>query len=440
MRGRRDWWQRPVWVPVLLLLSTLLTLLAPHPRWVGLLLVAVIRAASLWPGRVAWGVAALSTLLLALLLWQLQAATLVTLSFAFLWLGIALFTVAGTLGNATLRARSLATSNRELKEAQERLTALYQIALAVSTTPEPEGVIAALLDRLGALGYDAIQIFLQGEEGGGFAVAASSGTPRLPTERILRAAMKRGVMDRAEPLVVTQAAWVSACIPLTFRGRAMGMLYVERAEDDGFTEWDLTMLQTAAKGASVRLVNAQLYEKARRLAITDPITELYNYRYYQEQVALHLRQAQLLGAPFALLMIDLDFFKQCNDTYGHVTGDAVLRQVGHLLMDSVRDSDLCFRYGGEEFTIILPGSEREQARSVAERIRVRIREEQFYTSSGRPIEMGMSVSIGVVSYPDDGLTDGDLILAADRAMYRAKALGRDRVVAGGDGSSSAALA
>jgi diguanylate cyclase (GGDEF)-like protein len=433
MPNHGGWWRHPAWVPLLLGTCLLLTLYAPSPLWIGLLLIAVIRAARQWPGRIAWGVAVLSVVLLGSLLLRIRQAAMDPLLLpAFLWLGVALLTVAGTLGYATQQARSLAATNRELRAVQERLDALYQITLAVSTTLEPSGVLAAVLDRLGALGYDAMQIFLWQEEDGEMRLAAERGTPRLSPELILR-----GVADRTEPFVITQATGISAFIPLTNEGRILGLLYVERAEDDGFTESDLAMLGTAAKGASARLVNAQLYEKARVLAITDPITELYNYRYYQEKVSAHLREAQLSGAPFALLMIDLDYFKQCNDTYGHVTGDAVLRQVAKLLKDSCRETDLCFRYGGEEFTILLPEVDRELARSVAERIRARIQAEQFYTSSGRPIEMDMSVSIGVVTYPDDGLTAGDLILAADHAMYRAKAMGRNRVVAGGDAVSSA---
>lgn len=436
MPNHGGWWRHPAWVPLLLIAALLLPLLAPSPFWVGLLLVAVIRAARQWPGRIAWGVAGLSVLILAA---QFAAVRLsgmqpiVANGFAFVWLAVTLVTVAGTLGYATQRTRSLVAKNRELKAAQERLDALYQIALAISTTLEPGGVLSAVLDRLGALGYDAMQILLKDEETRAFNLVASRGTPRLSTDRVLRAEARGGLVERGEPFIVAQGAWVSAFIPLNFEGKVLGLLYVERAEDDGFTESDLTMLSTAAKGASARLVNAQLYEQARLLAITDPITELFNYRHYQEQVALHLRQAQLSGASFALLMIDLDHFKQCNDTYGHVTGDAVLRQVAALLKESCRDGDLCFRYGGEEFTIILPGVGPETAHRVAERVRTRVREEQFFTSSGRPIELGLSVSIGVASYPEDGLTDVDMILAADRYMYRAKALGRDRVVAGGDG-------
>ncbi|HLO01700.1 MAG TPA: hypothetical protein VK191_01095, partial [Symbiobacteriaceae bacterium] len=282
MPNRGGWWRHPVWVPLLLVSTALLALFAPSPLWMGLLLIAVIRAARQWPGRIAWAVAGLSVLLLGLLLLQIRLEGLKpgpVISFAFLWIAIALFTVAGTLGYATQRTHSLAAKNLELKEAQERLNALYQIALAVSTTLEPGGVLAAVLDRLGALGYDAMQILLKNEETGAFSLAASSGTPRLPTDRILRAEARGGLVERAEPFVIAQGAWVSAFIPLTYEGRVLGLLYVERAEDDGFTEWDLTMLNTAAKGASARLVNAQLYEKARLLAITDPITELFNYRY-----------------------------------------------------------------------------------------------------------------------------------------------------------------
>lgn len=442
MPSQGGWWRHPVWVPLLLGASLLLTLFAPSPLWVGLLLIAVIRAARQWPGLIAWGVAALSVLILLFQLVAIRPAgmqPLAAIDFAYLWIGVTLVTVTGTLGYATRRARSLAAKNRELKAAQERLDALYQITLTASTTLEPAGVLTALLDRLGALGYDAMQVLLRTEESGECTQVASRGTPRFSTERVLRTEARTGLIERAEPFIVTQGSCVSAFIPLSYEGQVLGLLYVERAANDGFTESDLTMLSTAAKGASARLVNAQLYEKARLAAIMDPITELFNYRHYQEQVGLHLRQAQLSGAPFGVLMIDLDHFKSFNDTYGHVTGNAILRQVAGLLKESCRDGDLCFRYGGEEFTIILPGVGREAAGRVAERIRVRIGEEQFVTSSGRPIEMGMSVSIGVATYPEDGLTDVDLMLAADRNMYRAKALGRNRVVSGGEGVGSASV-
>jgi diguanylate cyclase (GGDEF)-like protein len=429
------WWRHPLVVPALLVLTLVLATLFPTPLWIGLLLVAVIAAARQWPGWIAWGVAGLSVLLLGVLLWRLHSAAVnpeLLYRVAFLWIAISLLTVAGTLGHATARNRSYARKNQELKEAQQRLDALYQITMAISTTLEPGGILAVVLERLAALGYDNAAILLTDEVTGELSLASVRGRTRLDPEKILRSAGLAGALQRVEPLVIQEPAFLCAFIPLSYEGKGLGLIYVERAADDGFTEADLTMLSTAAKGASARLVNARLYQQTRLLAITDPITELFNYRHYREQVAAHLRHSQLSGEPFALLMIDLDFFKHCNDTYGHVTGDAVLNQLGRILRDSCRDGDLCFRYGGEEFAVILPGVDREQARRVAERIRTRVREHRFLTSSGRPIDFPLSVSIGAVSYPDDGLTDIDLILAADRAMYRAKAGGRDRVVAGGD--------
>jgi len=174
------------------------------------------------------------------------------------------------------------------------------------------------------------------------------------------------------------------------------------------------MLQTAA----VRLSRAEID------AITDALTGLYNHRYLHERLSEELHRARELRRPLSLLFCDLDHFKGYNDTLGHSAGDAVLREVAHVIEQSVRNVDVAARYGGEEFVVLLVETGRETALEVAERIRERLHAAGF-SANGVPLTM----SIGVAGYPDDADGREDLLNKADRAMYLAKRRGRDLVAA-----------
>ena len=177
------------------------------------------------------------------------------------------------------------------------------------------------------------------------------------------------------------------------------------------------MLQTAA----VRLSRAEID------AITDSLTGLYNHRYLHERLSEELHRARELQRPLSVLFCDLDHFKGYNDSNGHSAGDTVLREVAHVIEQSVRNIDIAGRYGGEEFVVLLVETERETALTVAERIRERIRAAGF-TANGVPL----TVSIGVAGYPVDGDRREDLLNKADWAMYLAKRRGRDQVASFGE--------
>ncbi len=179
-----------------------------------------------------------------------------------------------------------------------------------------------------------------------------------------------------------------------------------------------SMLQTAA----VRLSRAEID------AITDALTGLYNHRYLHERLSEELHRARELQRPLSVLFCDLDHFKGYNDTNGHSAGDAVLREVSHVIEQSVRNVDVAGRYGGEEFVVILVETDREEAFAVAERIRTRLKEAGF-TANGVPL----TVSIGISGYPDDADRREDLLNKADWAMYLAKRRGRDQVATFGEG-------
>lgn len=174
--------------------------------------------------------------------------------------------------------------------------------------------------------------------------------------------------------------------------------------------------------------NARLYT----IAITDELTHLFTQRHFRHCIDRAFLKFEKYGEKIAFLMLDIDNFKKINDTYGHMTGDSVLKEVARRILYSVRDSDLVFRYGGEEFTVILPSTDVSGGESVAERIRRNIEGSVFEKEKQ---DLRVTISIGVSTCPDHAQTARDLIISADKALYEAKASGKNRVVISGGGKN-----
>jgi len=173
------------------------------------------------------------------------------------------------------------------------------------------------------------------------------------------------------------------------------------------------------------LIKSRDFEQQYTLATTDGLTELYNHRYFQEQMQMQVEQSKRYDSPFSLIIIDIDHFKKFNDIFGHQSGDAVLKQVAITLKKNVRATDIVCRYGGEEMSIILPNTSYEEALSTAEKICIIISEKKFKLNHDR--ESNVTVSIGVATFPYDGETISDIIEAADKRLYNAKNTGRNKV-------------
>ncbi len=161
------------------------------------------------------------------------------------------------------------------------------------------------------------------------------------------------------------------------------------------------------------------------LATTDGLTELYNHRYFQEQMLQNIETGKRYERPFSLIMIDIDFFKKFNDTYGHQSGDAVLRQVAQILKKNVRSSDIVCRYGGEEMSIILTNTDNENAIFTAEKICHAVSEHPLKLVNGNDVQV--TISLGVSTYPQNGQTPQEMIKYADDCLYIAKQNGRNQV-------------
>ena len=216
------------------------------------------------------------------------------------------------------------------------------------------------------------------------------------------------------------------CLPLTSRERHLGVIYFYRADRDTFTPEEIDLLATFASLAAQGIENARLYAYAQEQARTDALTGLDNRREFQRRLGEEIERARRNGRPLSLLMLDIDHFKRVNDEYGHLAGDAVLRDVSKLLGSQVRSIDRVCRYGGEEIAVILPETPLVGAANVAERMRAAVEAQPFDINADVPVHI--TVSIGIGCCPAQADSAQMLVAAADAAMYAAKQGGRNRVV------------
>jgi diguanylate cyclase (GGDEF)-like protein/PAS domain S-box-containing protein len=216
------------------------------------------------------------------------------------------------------------------------------------------------------------------------------------------------------------------CVPILAQGEALGILHVQATDKDpNMGEAELSFKTTFAAQVGLSVANIRLREALRAQSTRDPLTGLYNRRYLQEILDREIRRAIRAAQGLGILMLDLDHFKNFNDTYGHEAGDAVLREAASFLVRSVRAEDFVCRYGGEEFVVVLPTADLRAAEARAVRIREKLRE-LVVIHNGRSLGL-ITASIGVAALPHHGTNEKDLLQAADAALYRAKREGRDRV-------------
>ncbi len=219
------------------------------------------------------------------------------------------------------------------------------------------------------------------------------------------------------------------CVPIKIKDndeiRTIGALEVvnPRNEKGFYDNEDVEMLQALACLAAVSIENAQAYQNA----ITDRLTKLYNFGYFQDQLTREIYRAARYGSEFSLVMIDVDYFKDFNDTHGHLVGNEALKHLAHILIAAVRESDIIARYGGEEFAVILPETYKEEAHHFSERFRKKIAATPLKLP-GMKKQIGITVSIGIASFPVDGKTAEQVFLSADSALYTAKKQGRNQTV------------
>ncbi|RMG48941.1 MAG: sensor domain-containing diguanylate cyclase [Acidobacteria bacterium] len=213
--------------------------------------------------------------------------------------------------------------------------------------------------------------------------------------------------------------------PLISRGRVIGVALVAEPRGGRFRPGDIELIRTLLEPAAIALDNAQLFRKLEERTVTDDLTGLYNARFMENYLRRETKRAVRYGHPVSLLFIDLDGFKQVNDVHGHMAGSRTLEEVGDILKRDTRDIDVAARWGGDEFTVVLPDTGAEGAMKMAERLRERISSHRYLASLG--LDVRISASIGVAAFPEHGTTAEQLLAAADAAMYRVKGAGKNGV-------------
>ncbi|MFG3686092.1 diguanylate cyclase [Micromonospora sp. NPDC047740] len=209
---------------------------------------------------------------------------------------------------------------------------------------------------------------------------------------------------------------------------ALGVLALyDRLGAEEFADDDLVTLRTFAAHAAVAVENVRVHEETQRLSLTDPLTGLWNYRYLRESIRREVERANRFGRMLSVLALDLDRFKDVNDTWGHAAGDAVLVEFARRVRGEIREVDLAFRQGGEEFVVLLPETDARGATIVAERLGAVVRDQPVPVDGhgGEPVRVAVTVSIGIAVYPDHAAGGQQVLDAADDALYAAKAAGRD---------------
>lgn len=236
--------------------------------------------------------------------------------------------------------------------------------------------------------------------------------------------------ERSAPIIVSTAhrRWhlekvpnleSTAAVPVKVGDKLLGVLLVGKYLPHAFSFENVRFLEALAGQAAISIQNAKLYWQTKEWASLDGLTGIYNYRYFSERLDVEWNRAVRYEKPLSLVMVDIDLFKSVNDTYGHLSGDKILRDFAGLLKKHTRETDVVARYGGEEFVIILSETHYNDAYTVAEKLR-QVTEETPFKVEEMEEPIKLTISLGIANYPTTAFSKGDLIYQADQALYQAK--------------------
>lgn len=219
------------------------------------------------------------------------------------------------------------------------------------------------------------------------------------------------------------------CLPLRVRTHTYGVLQLVNCHPESMDNHEIFFLHALCDYAAIAIQNARVVEQIQQLTITDDCTGLYNARHLYDRLEHSLERNQRSRKPVSLIFFDLDHFKLVNDTYGHLNGSRLLKEVGDMVQESLGLIETAYRYGGDEFVILMPHQSKQRALELANRLMEKLRATRFLPDSG--LDLQILASFGVASFPEDGLDIHAVIRAADTAMYHVKNTTRNGVVCAG---------
>jgi len=334
-------------------------------------------------------------------------------------------------GVAIENARLYAQVERKIRD----LSISYRISQALISTIDLNVLLSKILEELKeAFGYSNLAILLVDRESNKLVFKAATGYPEKIKKMMLtigkdgitgyvaakgRTYYSKDVLKDKHYIKGIANVKSEVTIPLKIGKKTTGVLNVESKEYNDFDEWEIKLLSSIAAQIANAIEKSRLYEESKMLSLTDPLTNLPNRRHFDIVVDAELRKSERYNRPLSLLLMDFDNFKQYNDKNGHIAGDKVLIEYAKVMKSYVRNIDLICRYGGDEFIVVLPETDEIYARGVAERIRKKIH--------NKSKKMGITLSVGISTYPVDGEEKTALIRASDKACYTAKEGGGDCV-------------
>ena len=335
---------------------------------------------------------------------------------------------------------------RDLERHVGELAALHEIGKALTGSLELTHVLHLIMQKVGERLHPQHYSLMLVDDAGAlhFEVAVGSGEARLPGqvlaagEGIAGAVAASGrpevvpdvrVEPRFSPRIDARLGFETRSVlamPLQIRGRVVGVIELVNGPDQpAFTPDNVRALTGLADYAAIAVDNARNYARVQELTLIDAPTGLHNARHLQAALAAEAERSKRFFHPLSLVFVDLDHFKQVNDTHGHMVGTAVLKELGARVQGELRATDLATRYGGDEFAVLLPETPADAAVEAAERWRQVIAGAPF--GAARGAALSLTASFGVAAMPEHARTAEALLRAADAAMYRAKADGRNTV-------------
>lgn len=337
---------------------------------------------------------------------------------------------------------ALERANEELESRLAEIFFTHEFFKALTSYTAVDDVCSLIVDGCnGILGAEISCVYLFNREDWTLVLKASQGRPEYAfrpvvpvSETIVGYAFREGSLQESavEP-GSPSAAWVidpsdissHAAVPLRAGENVFGVMVVASSARRDLSVAEMERLQVLGNQSSLSLQNAILHGELERLSVTDRLTEMYNHGYFQQRLEEEFKRTRRFSHPLSLIMIDIDDFKAFNDTYGHVSGDLVLKGVSAVIRQNLREMDVAARYGGEEFALLLPETDCDGAKAVAERIRAGC--EELVWRPAHDVAERRTVSVGVASYPQAADDPMRLLEAADKAMYSAKKTGKNRV-------------
>ena len=341
--------------------------------------------------------------------------------------------------------QQLEEANVNLELAVKDLSLLYEIGQEINTIADLDTLYSTLCDTLqGYLKLTQLALMVYDDKEQVLQVKAVRGFSN--EDQILSATFKKGEGISGQVLETGQRIYAKdtsndkrflnyksgslpqpssfLAVPLNYKGKTVGVINYVRQGKDSFSFTSVRKLTMVANQVALAIANAKLYTKTRQLSVTDETTGLYNRRHFQQISQIEWKRAIRFNRPLSVVMIDIDHFKAYNDTHGHPQGDVALRTISQTMKRNLREVDLLSRFGGEEFIVLLPDTDKHGAIAVAEKLRALVEQLNLKTTE----KQRLTISAGIANFPDDVTNADDMVDHADIALYRAKEEGRNLVV------------